>query len=86
MNQTPWLPVLSLIVAALAVFVGPFVTAWVARVQMRASLRAANKQIVGPMRQQWIEALRDLIAELSSEAHRVFVTERSSSPDEDPFR
>ena len=67
--------VLSLLVAALAVFVGPIITwlvtkqqlrsaAVLSATQVRASLDAANKQIVAPMRQAWINNLRDMLAEL----------------------
>jgi len=62
------IPILSLVVAALAVFVGPLVSWFVAKrqvgsslaltdKQIRASLGAAtNKQIIAPMRQAWINA------------------------------
>jgi hypothetical protein len=59
-----WLPVLSLAVAALAVVVGPFVSWHVASRQSATTLRVSNKQIVAPMRQAWINSLRELIAEL----------------------
>ena len=58
--------ILSLSIAALAVFVGPFVTWIVAKRQSQLSLAIANKQIIAPMRQAWINNLRDLVAELSS--------------------
>ncbi|MDK9556095.1 hypothetical protein QQF73_00560 [Marinobacter sp. M216] len=57
-------PVLSLIVAGLAVFVGPFVSWRVAQRQSDTSLRVANKQVIAPMRQAWINSLRDLVSEL----------------------
>ena len=70
------LPILSLVVAALAVFVGPIISWIIAKrhtassvrnvsLQAETSLRIANKQIVAPMRQAWINSLRDLIAELA---------------------
>lgn len=65
--------VLSLIVAALAVFFGPFISLHVARRQVRSSLDVANRQITAPMRQAWINALRDLLSELCSSAHHYFV-------------
>lgn len=68
------IPILSLIVAALAVFVGPFISLHVAKRQVRSSLEVANRQITGPMRQAWINALRDLLSELCSSAHHYFVT------------
>lgn len=71
------IPTLSLVVAALAVFFGPFVSWWIARAQIRAASRqateqigatllVASKQIIAPMRQAWINSLRDLLAELLS--------------------
>ena len=69
------LSILSLIVAALAVAVAPLVS-WLttkrqintsfalARDQMHTSLETANKQITAPMRQAWINKLRELLAEL----------------------
>ncbi len=35
-------------------------------------MQTANKQIVAPMRQKWINSLRDLIAEISSSALHYF--------------
>lgn len=67
------IPVLSLIVAVLAVFVGPFISLHVAKRQVRSSLDVANRQITAPMRQAWINALRDLLSELCSSALHYFV-------------
>lgn len=50
-----WVPILSLIVAILAVFFGPVVAA-----------RSAKRAMIGPMRQKWINELRTLLAEFSS--------------------
>lgn len=49
------IPILSLIVAALAVFFGPLLSA-----------RAAKRAMLGPMRQKWINDLRELLSEISS--------------------
>lgn len=67
------IPVLSLAVAALAVFVGPLISLRIARRQVMSSLEVANKQIVAPMRQAWINSLRDLLAEVTSSAHHYFL-------------
>ena len=56
----------SLIVAALAVVVGPMVSWKIAKRQIRSSLEASNKQIIAPMRQAWIDKLRELLAEFMS--------------------
>ena len=64
--------ILSLCVALLAVFVGP-ILAWLsARRQMTTSLVVANKQIIAPMRQAWINNLRDSTAELTSRAFHYY--------------
>lgn len=67
------IPILSLIIAALAVFVGPFITLYIAKRQVQSSLEATNRQITGPMRQAWINTLRDLLSELCSSSHHYFV-------------
>jgi uncharacterized protein YneF (UPF0154 family) len=77
------IPVLSLVVAALAVFISPLVSFFISRRQIKnslelnqrqtdSSLAVANKQIVAPMRQKWINDLRDLIAELASDSLHYF--------------
>jgi ABC-type Mn2+/Zn2+ transport system ATPase subunit len=60
------IPVLSLVVAGLAVFFGPLLLWHSARRQVTLSLDVANKQITAPMRQTWINSLSDLLAELTS--------------------
>ncbi len=78
------IPTLSLLVAALAVFVGPIASWSITKRQIRASsklvsdqilssLEASNKQIIAPMRQAWINNLRDLLAELISCALHYYV-------------
>lgn len=79
-----WLiPVLSLAIAALAVFFGPFITMKISRRQFELSRRIADKQIVAPMRQAWINDLREKIAELSSSALHYWNKDWSSIPDSD---
>lgn len=56
--------ILSLVVAILAVFVGP-ILAWLAmQHQIESSREIATNQLITPMRQAWINSLRDLLAEL----------------------
>jgi hypothetical protein len=50
-----FVPILSLLVAVLAVFVGPTLAA-----------RSAKRAMLGPMRQKWINDLRTLLSEVSS--------------------
>jgi hypothetical protein len=62
------LPVMSLIVAILAVFVGPLITLKMSERQIELSRRVASKQIVAPMRQAWINTFREKLAEFISAA------------------
>jgi hypothetical protein len=68
------IPVLSLAIALLAVFVGPFVSWLITKRQLESAQRLANKQIVAPMRQAWITTLRKFLAELCSSATHYFET------------
>lgn len=79
MDISAWLPVLSLVIAALAVFFGPLISLRIAKRQIEASLAVAKQQIetnlavtvrqtIAPMRQKWIENLRDRVAEYDSVA------------------
>lgn len=70
--MTTYIPIFSLIIAALAVFIGPLISSRIAKHQIESSAAVANKQIVAPMRQAWINDLRDLIAELTASALHYF--------------
>jgi len=77
------IPVLSLVVAALAVFVGPLISWLITKRQLASSLEVANKQIIAPMRQAWINNLRDLVAELTSSALHYHVAGFEERTDEE---
>lgn len=68
-------PILSLLTALLAVFVGPLVSLKIAerqleitRRQIESAQRVAVKQVVAPMRQVWINTLRERISAACAEA------------------
>jgi hypothetical protein len=77
------IPPLSLIVAALAVFIGPIISWRIAKRQIASSLDVANKPIIVPMRQAWINNLRDLLAELISSSLRYYVAGYGDRKDEE---
>lgn len=83
---TQIIPVLSLVVAAVAVFVGPLISLKIARRQVASSLEVANKQVIAPMRQAWINNLRDLLAELSSSSLHYYVAGFEDRSDQDYLR
>ena len=64
---------LSLIVAALAVVVGPMVSWAIAKRQIRSLLEVSSKQITAPMRQAWINKLRELLAEFTSSTLHYYI-------------
>lgn len=78
-----WLPFVSLAVALLAVVVGPWVTWRVTKYQSDVSLRLANKQIIAPMRQAWINRLREATADLLSIAWWYYVSGQAGEEPED---
>jgi hypothetical protein len=67
------IPILSLVVAVLAVFVGPLISWVITKRQLEAAVRIASLQIVAPMRQTWINELRQKLSEFSSSALHYFV-------------
>lgn len=65
-------PILSLIVALLAVFVGPLVSWLITKRQLESAERIAARHIVSPMRQTWVTELRQRISELAGSALHYF--------------
>jgi hypothetical protein len=59
------LPFISLVIAGLAVVAGPTISMRIAKNQNKNNLRIANKQIIAPVRQAWINELRVLLADIS---------------------
>ena len=77
------IPLLSLIVAMLAVFVGPFISLLVAKKQIKNSLRITNKQIIAPIRQAWINELRTLLADISGKCAHYWASGYEEREDSD---
>ncbi|OOE79972.1 hypothetical protein BZG72_13135 [Salinivibrio sp. PR6] len=73
-NIQAYLPVISLIVAFLAVIVGPFISWKVAKLQSDNAIKLAKKQVVAPIRQAWIDRLRGLLSEILSVSLSYYVT------------
>jgi hypothetical protein len=65
--------ILTTVIALLAVLFGPILSWLISRRQTTTSLAVANKQITAPMRQAWINALRDLTADLTSRSLHYYV-------------
>lgn len=68
-----YLPVISLVVAFLAVIVGPFISWKIAKLQSDNAIKLAQKQVIAPIRQVWIDKLRGLLSEISSISFSYYV-------------
>ena len=76
MNETAH--IITAATALVAVIVGPIVSLWVARRQIRASVISAN-------RQAWVNALRESIAEFLSQVNLASSIQRAGGNDEAVF-
>jgi hypothetical protein len=54
--------------------------------QIRSALDTANKQITAPMRQAWINSLRDLLAEITANALHYYVAGYEDRSDKEYYR
>lgn len=68
-----WLPVLSMGIALAAVIVGPVIAYLVAKRQIVAQTAIAYRSVIAPMRQKWINDLRERIAEFIGEAAWIYM-------------
>ena len=66
-----WLIVLTS--ASVGALVSSLTTFYIGRKQIELSRRIASKEIIAPMRQAWINTLREKLAELTSRALHYFV-------------
>jgi hypothetical protein len=71
-SEQLWIPVLSLAVAFLSVLIGPLVTFWVTKRQIQSAQQIASMQVISPMRQAWLNTLRQKLAELTGNSLHYF--------------
>lgn len=74
---------ISLVTALLAVFFAPLISTKIAKRQIGSSERIALRQVVAPMRQAWINGLREKVSKLCAGAEFCCysVNELGVSPD-----
>ena len=91
-NASFWISVLSLLIALLAVLVGPIVSWLIAKRQAQITLSIAKRHTISPIRQEWIDKLRKRVAEIMSTSHQYFVahqgdpSEQGKMIDDEPVR
>jgi hypothetical protein len=67
-----YIPLISLIIAVLAVFIGPIIQIIIAKAQIHASIISAN-------RQRWIDNFRDMTAEFVTAVPELIVLQGSDT-------
>lgn len=73
------LNILSLCIALLAVIVSPLVSWLVSKRQFETSLHISNKQVMAPIKKEWVESLQNYVAELLSTSLWFYVSEEDLS-------
>ena len=85
-NQNELISILSLIIAAIAVFFGPLISIIITSKTLRLNSKIASKNLISPIRQQWIDNLRNSIAELVARSHHYCVAGTEDREDEEYYR
>ena len=68
-----WISIASAIIALAAVIVGPSLVFVASRRQMATQIVIAYRSVISPMRQKWINDLRERVAEFVSEATWIYL-------------
>lgn len=84
--ESPIIPVLSLLIALLAVLVSPIVSWFVAKRSVESSERVSARQLIAPMREAWLDHLRSLMADFSAATLHYFVAGFEERTDDEYFR
>jgi hypothetical protein len=80
------IPVLSLTIAVLAVFFGPLISIFITEKTLQANSKIASKNLVSPIRQQWINDLRNTIVEITAKSAHYAVTGTEDRKDSEYYR
>lgn len=80
------IPILSLIIAGLAVFVGPLISIIITKMTLRTNTATASKNLISPIRQQWINDLRNTIVELTAKSAHFAVAGTEDRKDSEYYR
>lgn len=78
--------VLSLIIAGLAVFFGPLVSIAITKRTLKLNSTIASKNLISPIRQQWINELRNTITELTAKSHHYCLAGTEDRKDKEYYR
>jgi hypothetical protein len=85
-NYNELIPILSLIIAGIAVFFGPLISIYVTRKTLRTNSKIATKNLISPIRQEWINDLRSTLIELTSKSAHYMVSGTEDRKDSEYYR
>lgn len=85
-NVSKLIPILSLIIAGLAVFFGPLVSILITMKTLKLNSKIASKSLISPIRQQWINELRNTIIEITAKSSRYTVSGTEDRKDIEYYR
>ncbi|HDZ08257.1 hypothetical protein [Pseudohongiella sp.] len=77
-----YIPIISLFIAALAVIFGPLISIHISSKQNLVTSAIAKKNIISPIRQNWINELRQILARITH-SYAAYWTEEDESKKED---
>lgn len=85
-NYNELIPILSLIIAGIAVFFGPLISIYVTRKTLETNSKIAAKNLISPIRQEWINDLRNTLIELTSKSAHYMVAGTEDRKDSEYYR
>ena len=85
-NYNDYIPILSLIIAGLAVFFGPLISLFVTRKTLKANSKIASKNLISPIRQEWINDLRNTLIEITSKSAHYMVAGTEDRKDSEYYK
>lgn len=86
MNKSDLISIISLIIAAIAIFFGPLISIIITNKTLKLNSKIASKSLISPIRQQWIDNLRNTIIELLAKSHHYCVAGTDDREDEEYYR
>ena len=86
MNKSDLISIISLTIAAIAIFFGPLISIIITNKTLKLNSKIASKSLISPIRQQWIDNLRNTIIELLAKSHHYCVSGTEDREDEEYYR
>jgi len=78
--------ILSLIIAGIAVIFGPLISIFITKKTLIANSKIASKNLISPIRQEWINDLRNTIVEITAKSSHYAVSGTEDRKDAEYYR